>query len=128
MLKGFNEETSPLTEYEMTELMPVMIRGLQTKKGKANAVTNKHIVRSLKSNFKISEPRVRKIINNIRTNHTIPGLIATSEGYYIAETEQELIDYEESLLGREMAIRQVRESIAMQRRMLYRKEQQSSLF
>ena len=57
--------------------------------------------------------------------------IATSEGYFIAQSEAELLEYEESLKGREDAIRAVRLSIARQRRILYeqkREEKQSSLF
>ena len=48
----------------------------------------------------------------------MPGLIATSGGYFIAQTETELLDYEESLKGREDAIREVRLSIARQKRRL----------
>lgn len=110
-------------------LLPQLISGLKTKQGRRSAVTNKYIVSRLKGSFKISAARVRKIINHIRTNDLIPGLIATSKGYFIAETEEELRGYEKSLLGRELAIRQVRESIARQRRILYeqkRGEQRSS--
>lgn len=126
MIKGFDNETQPLTDYETGVLLPLLVRGLQTKIGRNRAVTNKHIVTSLKPAYKISDARVRKIINHIRTADLIPGLIATSEGYFIAETEQELRDYEESLLGREMAIREVRESIARQRRELYEKTPKQS--
>ena len=131
MIKNFENETQPLTDYEKNVLLPLLIRGLGIKKGQANAVTNKHIVSVLKDNYKLSEARVRKIINHIRTNDLIPGLIATSEGYFIAETETELLEYEESLKGREDAIREVREAIARQRRILYqqeRKDKQQNLF
>ncbi len=121
MIKGFSEQTEPLTDYEQNTLLPVIMRGLRHRIGKESAVINRHIVSQLKSAYNVTEPRVRKIINHIRTNDLIPGLVATSEGYYIAETEQELKDYEMSLLGREMAIRQVRESITRQRKNLYNK-------
>ncbi len=49
----------------------------------------------------------------------LPGLIATSGGYFLATSEAELLDYEQSLLGREDAIKQVRLAIARQRRILY---------
>lgn len=121
MIKGFDKETQPLTDYETGVLLPLLVRGLQTKIGHNSAVTNRYIVSQLKPTYNVTEARVRKIINHIRTADLIPGLIATSEGYFIAETEQELKDYEMSLLGREMAIREVRESIARQRRELYDK-------
>lgn len=122
MIKGFQQQTEPLTEYEEQILLPVVIRSLRERVGKESAVTNRHIISQHIPGYNINETRVRKIINHIRTNDLIPGLIATSDGYFIAETEQELLEYEESLLGRELAIRQVRESIARQRRMLYEKE------
>ena len=128
MIQGFSEQTEPLTEYEEQQLLPQIIRGLSLKVGKENAVTNSAIVRGMKANLnlKTTEPRVRKIINHIRTNDLVPCLIATSQGYYIAESEQELKDYEESLLGREEAIRQVRLSIQRQRQRKY--SHQTSLF
>lgn len=131
MIKGFDRETQPLTEYEIGVLLPLLVKGLQTKLGRENAVTNKHIVNALKGACKLNEARVRKIINNIRTNDLVPGLIATSEGYFIATTEAELLEYEESLKGREDAIREVRLSIARQRRILYqqaREGKQGTLF
>lgn len=131
MIKGFDRETQPLTEYELGVLLPLLIEGLQTKLGRENAVTNKHIVNALKGAYKLNEARVRKIINHIRTNDLVPGLIATSEGYFIATTETELLEYEESLKGREDAIREVRLSIARQRLILYqqaREGKQGTLF
>jgi len=124
MIKNFENETQPLTDYEINTLLPLIIRGLETKKGRVNAVTNKYIVSVLKGNYNLNEVRVRKIINHIRTNDLIPGLIATSEGYFIAETEAELLEYEESLKGREDAIKEVREAIARQRRILYQQERE----
>ena len=101
MLKGFDKETQPLTEYEEKELLPVILAGLKTKTGKDNAVTNRTIVMRLTiAGYKIDEARCRKIINHIRTTDALPGLIATSGGYFLATTENELMDYEESLLGR----------------------------
>lgn len=123
MIKGFSNETAPLNDYETGVLLPIFIRGLKEKVGHLNAVTNKHIVKQLRGTCKISEARVRKIINHIRTHDLIPGLIATSEGYFIAETEAALREYEESLQGREDAIKQVRISIARQRRQLYEQQQ-----
>lgn len=61
----------------------------------------------------------------------MPGLIATSGGYFLATTENELMDYEESLLGRENAIKEVRLAIARQRRILYgdaQKPKEGTLF
>ena len=120
MIKGFNSETAPLTEYEENVLLPLVLRGLKTKIGKENAVTNRTIVQRLNiAGYKADGPRIRKIINHIRTADLLPGLIATSAGYFLATSEAELLDYEESLIGREDAIKQVRLAIARQRRILY---------
>lgn len=131
MIKGFSEETQPLTEYERKVILPIILEGLKTKIGKANAVTNKYIISRLRDSYKIDAARLRKIINHIRTNDLLPGFIATSEGYFLATTESELLEYEESLKGREEAIKAVRLSIARQRRILYEdahKPKQGTLF
>ncbi len=124
MINGFDEQTEPLTEYEETQILPQIVRGLRQKIGKAMSVTNKSIVEGMKRNLglKITEPRVRKIINHIRIHDLVPCLIATSQGYYVAESEQELKDYEESLLGREEAIHNVRLSIQRQRIQKYHQQ------
>ena len=128
MIQGFTEQTEPLTEYEVETLLPQLVRGLRTKVGRAMSVTNKAIIDGMKRNLglSISDARVRKLINHIRNNDLVPCLIATSQGYYIAESEQELKDYEDSLLGREEAIRSVRLSIQRQRKRKYSNQQ--SLF
>ena len=117
MITGFEEQTEPLTEIEMTVYLPSMIEGLRVKHGRDKAVTNKDIVRGLQVNrgIKISEARVRKMINHIRNNDIIPCLIATSKGYYIAETPDEMTDYIDSLFGRVEAIRADAESMIRQR-------------
>ncbi len=120
MIKGFNSETAPLTEYEENVLLPLVLLGLKTKIGKENAVTNRTIVQRLNiAGYTVTEPRIRKLINHIRMTDLLPGLIATSGGYFLATSEAELLDYEQSLIGREDAIKQVRLAIARQRRILY---------
>lgn len=120
MIKGFNSETAPLTEYEENVLLPLVLRGLKTKIGKENAVTNRTIVQRLNiAGYTVTEPQIRKLINHIRMTDLLPGLIATSGGYFLATSEAELLDYEQSLIGREDAIKQVRLAIARQRRILY---------
>lgn len=120
MLNGFTDQTKPLTDYELNTILPVVIQGLMQKVGKANAVTNNHICQSLKHRgFKATEPRIRKVINHIRTNGMVIGLIATSEGYYVAQSKYEIEEYLESLRGREKAIRAVRMSLEAQKNIMY---------
>ena len=48
-------------------------------------------------------------------NALLPGVIATSEGYYIATTKREMAEYIASLESREGAIHQV--SVALRKQM-----------
>ena len=120
MITGFEEQTEPLTDMEREVFLPPIIKGLRVKIGKDKTVTNRDIVRGLKANLniKIGEARVRKMINHIRNNDIIPCLIATSKGYYIAETKDEMLDYIDSLYGRVEAIEA--DALSMKRQMLAR--------
>ena len=115
MLNGFQTQTEPLTDYERNTLLPVICRGLVTKVGEAQAITNTAITKAMKgAGYQLTEARLRKIINHIRVAGLIKWLIATSKGYYIATSRQEMEDYIGSLRGREEAIRAVRESMEQQ--------------
>lgn len=88
--------------------------------GKDKAVTNAYICQMLKSRgCKLDPARVRKLINHIRTHGMVIGLIATSDGYYIAKDKQEIESYLQSLKGRENAIRSVRVSLERQMSVMY---------
>lgn len=115
MLNGFEKQTEPLNDYESNVLLPIIIRGLKTKIGEKNAITNRKMTVVLKNKgYDISESRVRKIINHIRNHALIERLIATSKGYYIATSVEELGDYIDSLRGRENAIAAMRVSMEKQ--------------
>ena len=124
MINGFSNETAPLTEKELA-CLPIVVTALKNAYGKANAIYNDNI-RELCP--ELTEARVRKIINHIRTNGLVSCLVASSKGYYVAESEQEILDYEESLLGRELAIRQIREKISDQRKARFGQGYQGRLF
>lgn len=85
MINGFIEETEQLNDYEKGVLLPLVVRGLQTKVGSQMAVTSKVIIEALTvQGYKgLSGPRVRKLINHIRINGLIKNLVASSKGYYI---------------------------------------------
>lgn len=111
MLPGFDNQTAPLSDIELGAL-PQVIDLLKKHYGKDNAITNQDI----RSEFPLLDSaRVRKIINHIRNRNLVPCLIASSKGYYVAETEQEMKDFEDSLRGRAEAIMAVCESIKSQR-------------
>ena len=101
MIQGFSRQTEPLTDYERNILLPVICQGLSTKIGEDKAITNSAITKAMKgAGYQLTEARLRKII--------------TSKGYYIATSREEMVDYIDSLQGREDAIRAVRESMEQQ--------------
>ena len=115
MIKGFDKETAPLSEYEERTLLPIMVRCLARKRGRTSAVTGAYICDRLKGlGYDINGARVRKLVNHIRVKGLVPRLIATSDGYYIATDNAELAGYIDSLRGREQAIRAVREAMERQ--------------
>ena len=115
MIQGFTQQTEPLNDYERNTLLPVICRGLVTKVGEKMAITNTAITKAMRgAGYQLTEARLRKIINHIRTKGMVKWLIATSKGYYIATSVDEMRQYIESLRGREDAIRAVRESMEKQ--------------
>ena len=133
MKNELKQQARTLSNYDHNVLMPVLMNGLELKKGKMNAVTGKQILQGLQSQgLKITERDLRSIINHIRTNDLVAGLIATSAGYYITDSEQELVGYENTLLKHETTLRKVRLSIKRQRRSMFiqlaSKQRQTQLF
>ena len=120
-----------LNNYELNVLLPILKKGLESKKGKANAVSGWEIIEGLRSHgLKINSKSMRILINYIRMNDLIEGLMGSPAGYYTSNSEQELIDYERSLMLREASIRNLRKSIKRQRTALFakHKEMQTQLF
>ena len=115
MIQGFEIETQPLTEYEQNTLVPIVARGLLHKVGRKNAVTSKHICECLTAKgYKIDGIRLRKVVNHIRIRGIVKCLIATSNGYYVAQNRKEVEDYTASLKGREESIHAVRAALVDQ--------------
>lgn len=108
--------------------MEFIVPTLKLAYGHENAVFNQQIAESCPEEIKPNPARIRKIINHIRQNDLVPCLIASSKGYYVAETEEELLDYEDSLRGRADAIMGVCESIERQRKMRFGGPFQGRLF
>jgi hypothetical protein len=120
MINGFEEQTEELSEYELKELLPILLKYLPRKLGKANAITGAAIRKGIEVNrgHVISGARLRKLINHIRKNDLIPCLIASSKGYYVATDNTDVSRFIESLNQRETAIRNVR--LSMQRQLEHR--------
>lgn len=108
MIRNFYRETDCLSKYEEEHVLPKIVSILEQCRGRCNALTNKMIIVKYGVAGRDMESRVRKVINHIRNNSIIPCLIATNKGYYIATDAKEITDYEDSLKGRESAIRKIR--------------------
>lgn len=93
MITNFERETHDLSQEEM-DLVPGFINGLKTKIGKSNAISNKSIRNAYQERgIKISDARVRKIINFIRIKGLVKMLCASSSGYYVAANDKEFKEY-----------------------------------
>jgi len=104
MINGFEEETAKLSEYELS-LAKIMALAFQSRVGKENAITANQIVNSMTfKGYKISESRVRKIIHFLVSTKQVNRLVATSKGYHIAQTDQEVEDHVQSLVQRAVSI------------------------
>lgn len=110
-VKFFEDITAALNEYEKCIILPEVCLILRKHVGAKNAIRNKTICEQIRQMGyeKVSEPRMRKIINRIRCSQdAVPFLVANSKGYYIATSREEVEAYAESLYNRGSAIFQVR--------------------
>lgn len=120
MIKGFEEQTQPLTDYERETLLPLIRLGLSTKIGKAKSIAGSEIIRKMNAaGYKLDGPRLRKIINHIRSNDMLCGLVSTSKGYYVATNAREIDEYISSLYGRANAIQDIINALTRQRNLQY---------
>lgn len=108
MITNFEEYTHELTEEE-AKLVPLLVNGFKTK-SKSNPIKASDIVSAVNSKLsvyglkkKFSEPRLRKIVNLIRSNGILP-LMGTSKGYYVSYDKDEIKGQIESLTQRADAI------------------------
>lgn len=126
MIKNFEEFTIDLTPTEH-RLIPMMVDRFKNKRGIAHIVTAETMISKINEAFgvKLKDTRIRKIIQYIRVNNLVPGLIATSRGYYTAETTAEINEWIESLKAREFAIRQIREVAEHHVHLMENKHQQT---
>ena len=105
MLTGFEEITQELTNFEKEQALPLIVAGLRSKVGKANSVTGSIIIEKVNESkrlgsYKLNGARLRKIINVIRKENHLSGVLSSSKGYYVAETLEEYERCLESLKQR----------------------------
>ena len=129
MIVGFEDFTVEITPEEQN-VVNIIIKRFQTKVGKTNIVTADKIAIGLKAHFGIEfkESRIRKMIQYIRLNNLVSGLVATSKGYFVAQSPDEIMDWIDSLKSRENAIRKIREQAEQHVERLFNRNIQQSLF
>ena len=111
MINGFENITHDLTEYELKECVPFMVKGLRYCIGEGRALTADNGCKVMeKHGLKMNPARWRKCVNFIRRMKLIQGLISTSKGYFVAENDQQIQKFIQSLQERIDAIEAVKQS------------------
>lgn len=120
MIPGHEKQTHELTPYEIETILPLVIQRLKTKIGKKNAVTNSHVVKAFTDRgFKLTEPRFRKIIQHVRVNGLISGVVSYGKGYFVAEKRSDIQTNVESLDKRINAQIITRDSLKHQMKQMF---------
>jgi len=100
MITNFETETSPLNEREI-KIARVIATKLKYHRGVENAVTNSRMQKFFSDKgTKICGARIRKILHYIRTENLVSCLVASSKGYYIATSSDDMKRYIKSLQDR----------------------------
>ena len=114
-ITNFEEFTHELTSDEM-EILPIVVHGFRNYK-KENPIKAELIVTRMndylqkhESKVKMTQPRLRKIVNYIRTNGIIP-LIATSNGYFTSDCKETIAEQIKSLQERANSIERCAEGL-----------------
>lgn len=114
MIKGFDNETAPLNEYEERTLLPIIANWLK-QTNKLKPIINKKATMYLNNKgYKINEARFRKIVNAIRMRDIVANVVATSKGYYVSCDAEEVAAYIQSLRERAGAINAMADALVRQ--------------
>lgn len=110
MVKNFEEITHDLTKDEL-KVVQLLIKGFANRK-KDNPIKGPEAVESINkfitgnpefNGYHLTEPRLRKCCNYIRSNGLLP-LIATTKGYHVSYNPDEIKTQIKSLEDRANAI------------------------
>ena len=120
MIQGFEQQTAPLNDYEREVLLPVIVRGLLKRVGKSRRVSSTRIIDGMNAaHYRLDGPRLRKIINHIRSNDIIVGLVSDGKGYFVASTASEIDECIVSLQGRVDATQAIIRALQRQRQIKF---------
>ena len=115
MITNFEEHTHELTSEEM-EILPIVVHGFRNYK-KDNPIKAELIVTRMNEYLlargyktRMTQPRLRKMVNYIRTNGII-ALIATSHGYFTSDCKETIQEQIKSLQERANSIQRCAEGL-----------------
>ena len=94
-LENFEKHTEDITQNERRTALK-MAEKLKYHVGSDRAVKS----RVIEKHFNITGNRVRKMVNWLRTTGKCPKLMSTSNGYFIAKNDEELVSHLRSLYDR----------------------------
>lgn len=108
MVTNFETETAPLSNDEL-KLMDVVMSGMKHRTAQ-NPIISREITKAINARLsdygvkqKMTDARLRKIINHIRSNGMQP-IMGTSEGYFVSYDPEEIRRQVQSLRDRVGAI------------------------
>lgn len=97
---NFEEETKELSDFEKNKIVVIVTNLLSDAKGVDKMISSKQLIEALAlREIKVCDQRVRKVIQHIRKNHILRGLIASSRGYYLSNNPKEIRDYAHKSYG-----------------------------
>lgn len=112
MITDYEKITEGLSKEEIETILPKVIELVKWRKGNTNAVTNKKLVNLLTAmGHDVTEPRIRKMINQIRLKGLVKNLLASSKGYYVSNDSEEIKKYVASLRERAAAINAIADEL-----------------
>lgn len=99
-IQNFEEQTKDLTKKELEKIVPIVSNLLADAKGLEFTTSSSKIIEVLRDRgFNLDDKRIRKIVQHIRKNHIVRGVIATSKGYYVSTSAKEIREYAHKSYG-----------------------------
>lgn len=93
MITNFEEYTENFSK-ELLDHVEIIIENVKNKVGKKKAITSATLRSILYDRgYGITEPNFRRCVQYIRATKSIQWLCASQRGYYVAENEEQWIQY-----------------------------------
>lgn len=110
MIEGFEEETCELSDSEIDLAKQIAKAFIARGEGPDTAISSTQIIRLMaQRGFKITGPRLRKMIQYIRTKQLVKWLVSpTNTGYFISKDPAIIKAYTDSMLKRENSMKSTR--------------------